>query len=85
VLGGATGAITVSFIQTAVVAAGLSGHHVRLASGAIIILALPGHRSGQVRYRRGRFGSVSHKTIYNDLLGSADDLRQGGCARWARA
>jgi ribose/xylose/arabinose/galactoside ABC-type transport system permease subunit len=51
VLGGAIGAVTVSFIQTGVVAAGLSGYHVQLASGAIIILSLLGHRSSQVRYR----------------------------------
>lgn len=51
VVGGVIGTFTVSFIQTAVVAAGLSGYYVQFVSGIIIILSLLGHRWNQVRYR----------------------------------
>jgi simple sugar transport system permease protein len=51
VLGGAIGALTVSFIQTGVVGAGLSGFYVQFFYGLIIILSLLGHRWNQVRYR----------------------------------
>lgn len=51
VLGGAIGALTVSFIQTGIVGAGLSGFYVQFFNGLIIILSLLGHRWNQVRYR----------------------------------
>jgi simple sugar transport system permease protein len=51
VLGGAIGALTVSFIQTGVVGAGLSGFYVQFFYGLIIILSLLGHRFNQTRYR----------------------------------
>ena len=51
VLGGAIGALIVSFIQTGIVAAGLSGFYVQFFNGLIIILSLLGHRWNQVRYR----------------------------------
>ena len=51
VVGGAIGAVTVSFIQTGVVAAGLSGFYVQFFNGLIIILSLLGHRWNQARYR----------------------------------
>jgi ribose/xylose/arabinose/galactoside ABC-type transport system permease subunit len=51
VVGGAFGALTVSFIQTGVVAAGLSGFYVQFFNGLIIILSLLGHRWNQARYR----------------------------------
>jgi simple sugar transport system permease protein len=51
VLGGAIGALTVSFIQTGVVGVGLSGFFVQFFYGLIIILSLLGHRWNQVRYR----------------------------------
>ncbi len=51
VVGGAIGALTVSFIQTGVVGAGLSGFYVQFFYGMIIILSLLGHRWNQVRYR----------------------------------
>ena len=51
VAGGAIGALTVSFIQTGVVGAGLSGFYVQFFNGLIIILSLLGHRWNQVRYR----------------------------------
>jgi ribose/xylose/arabinose/galactoside ABC-type transport system permease subunit len=51
VVGGAIGAVTVSFIQTGVVAAGFSGFYVQFFNGLIIILSLLGHRWNQVRYR----------------------------------
>jgi ribose/xylose/arabinose/galactoside ABC-type transport system permease subunit len=51
VLGGAIGALTVSFIQTGVVGVGLSGFYVQFFYGLIIILSLLGHRFNQVRYR----------------------------------
>jgi simple sugar transport system permease protein len=51
VVGGAIGAVTVSFIQTGVVAAGLSGFYVQFFNGLIIILSLLGHKWNQARYR----------------------------------
>lgn len=51
VLGGAVGALTVSFIQTGIVGAGLSGFYVQFFNGLIIILSLLGHRWNQIRYR----------------------------------
>jgi ribose/xylose/arabinose/galactoside ABC-type transport system permease subunit len=51
VVGAAIGALIVSFIQTGVVGAGLSGFYVQFFYGVIIILALIGHRWNQARYR----------------------------------
>ena len=51
IFGGAIGAITVAFIQTGIVASGLSGFYVQFFNGLIIILALLGHRWNQKRYR----------------------------------
>ncbi len=51
IVGGAFGALTVAFIQTGIVAAGLSGFYVQFFNGLIIILALLGHRWNQKRYR----------------------------------
>jgi simple sugar transport system permease protein len=51
VAGGAIGAVIVSFIQTGVVGAGLSGFYVQFFNGLIIILSLIGHRWNQARYR----------------------------------
>ena len=51
VVGGAIGALIVSFMETGVVAAGMDGFFVQFFSGLIIILALLGHRfhGGRVR------------------------------------
>jgi simple sugar transport system permease protein len=51
VFGGAIGALTVAFIQTGIVGAGLSGFYVQFFNGLIIILSLIGHRWNQIRYR----------------------------------
>ncbi|MEO9231422.1 MAG: ABC transporter permease [Devosia sp.] len=51
VAGGAMGAVIVSFIQTGIVAGGLSGFYVQFFNGLIIILSLLGHRWNQIRYR----------------------------------
>jgi ribose/xylose/arabinose/galactoside ABC-type transport system permease subunit len=51
VFGGAIGALTVAFIQTGIVGAGLSGFYVQFFNGLIIILSLLGHRWNQIRYR----------------------------------
>ena len=51
VVGGGIGALIVSFIQTGVVGAGLSGFYVQFFNGLIIILSLIGHRWNQIRYR----------------------------------
>jgi len=51
IVGGAVGALIVSFIQSGVVAAGLSGFYVQFFNGLIIILALLGHRWNQKRFR----------------------------------
>ena len=44
IIGGAIGALIVTFMDTGVVAAGLSGFYVQFFEGLIIILALIGHR-----------------------------------------
>ena len=49
--GGAIGGLIVSFIQTGIVGAGLSGFYVQFFNGLIIILSLIGHRWNQIRYR----------------------------------
>lgn len=51
IAGGAIGTLIVSYIQTGVVAAGLSGFYVQFFNGLIIVLALLGHRFNQRRYR----------------------------------
>lgn len=51
ILGGATGAVIVSFIQVGIVSAGLDGFYVQFFNGLIIILALIGHRWNHVHYR----------------------------------
>jgi ribose/xylose/arabinose/galactoside ABC-type transport system permease subunit len=51
IAGGALGALTVSFIQSGIVAAGFSGFYVQFFNGLIIILSLLGHRWNQRRYR----------------------------------
>jgi simple sugar transport system permease protein len=51
ILGGAMGAVIVSFIQVGIISAGLDGFYVQFFYGLIIILALLGHRWNQVRYR----------------------------------
>lgn len=51
IAGGAIGALIVSFIQTGIVGAGLSGFYVQFFNGLIIILSLLGHRWNQARYR----------------------------------
>jgi ribose/xylose/arabinose/galactoside ABC-type transport system permease subunit len=51
IAGGAIGATIVAFIQSGIVAAGLSGFYVQFFNGLIIILALIGHRWNQIRYR----------------------------------
>ena len=51
VVGGAIGALIVSFIQSGVVAAGLTGFYVQFFNGLIIVLSLLGHRFNQARYR----------------------------------
>ena len=51
ITGGAIGATIIAFIQSGIVAAGLSGFYVQFFNGLIIILALLGHRWNQKRYR----------------------------------
>jgi simple sugar transport system permease protein len=51
IFGGGIGALIVSFIQSGIIAAGLTGFWVQFFNGLIIILALIGHRWNQVRYR----------------------------------
>jgi ribose/xylose/arabinose/galactoside ABC-type transport system permease subunit len=51
ITGGAIGALIVSFIQSGIVAAGLSGFYLQFFNGLIIILALLGHRWNQKRFR----------------------------------
>jgi simple sugar transport system permease protein len=51
VAGGAIGALIVAFIQSGIIAAGLTGFYVQFFNGLIIILALLGHRWNQARYR----------------------------------
>jgi simple sugar transport system permease protein len=51
IAGGALGALIVSFIQTGIISAGLTGFYVQFFNGLIIVLALLGHRWNQARYR----------------------------------
>ena len=51
VVGGAIGALTVQFIQTGIVATGMTGFYIQFFNGLIIILSLIGHRWNQSRYR----------------------------------
>jgi simple sugar transport system permease protein len=51
IFGGAIGALITSFIQSGIIAAGLTGFYVQFFNGLIIILALLGHRWNQTRYR----------------------------------
>src|SRR5260370_21579212 len=50
ITGGAIGALTVSFIQSGIVAAGLSSFYVQFFNGLILILALLAHRWKPNRY-----------------------------------
>jgi simple sugar transport system permease protein len=51
IAGGAIGGLIVSFIQTGIISAGLTGFYVQFFNGLIIVLALLGHRWNQARYR----------------------------------
>ncbi|HIO07421.1 TPA: ABC transporter permease [Candidatus Poribacteria bacterium] len=51
VVGGALGAIIVSFMETGVVAAGLTGFYIQFFKGLLIILSLLAHRYSTKRYR----------------------------------
>jgi simple sugar transport system permease protein len=51
VVGGALGALIISFIQSGIISAGLTGFYVQFFNGLIIVLALLGHRWNQARYR----------------------------------
>ena len=51
VVGGAIGALIISFIQSGIISAGLTGFYVQFFNGLIIVLALLGHRWNQARYR----------------------------------
>ena len=51
IFGSAIGALIVAFIQSGIIAAGLTGFYVQFFNGLIIILALLGHRWNQTRYR----------------------------------
>ena len=51
IAGGAIGALIVSFIQTGIISAGLTGFYVQFFNGLIIVLSLLGHRWNQARYR----------------------------------
>ena len=51
VAGGAIGALIISFIQSGIISAGLTGFYVQFFNGLIIVLALLGHRWNQARYR----------------------------------
>jgi simple sugar transport system permease protein len=51
VVGGALGATIVRFIETGVVAAGLTGFYTQFFNGLIIILSLIGHRFNGKRHR----------------------------------
>jgi ribose/xylose/arabinose/galactoside ABC-type transport system permease subunit len=51
VIGGAIGATIVSFIETGVIAAGLTGFYTQFFYGLVIILSLIGHRFNGRRYR----------------------------------
>ena len=51
VAGAIIGAFIIGFIETGVIAAGLTGYYTRFFYGLIIILALIGHKFNQPRYR----------------------------------
>ncbi|MCB1500109.1 MAG: ABC transporter permease [Bauldia sp.] len=51
VAGGAIGALIISFIQSGIISAGLTGFYLQFFNGLIIVLALLGHRWNQARYR----------------------------------
>ena len=51
VAGAIFGACTVRFIETGIIAAGLTGFYTQLCNGVIIILALLGHKLNEPRYR----------------------------------
>jgi ribose/xylose/arabinose/galactoside ABC-type transport system permease subunit len=51
IFGSAIGALIVSFIQSGIIAAGLTGFYVQFFNDLIIIQALLGHRCNQMRYR----------------------------------
>ncbi|MBK8902483.1 MAG: ABC transporter permease [Anaerolineaceae bacterium] len=51
VVGAIIGAFIIGFIETGVIAAGLTGYYTRFFYGLIIILALIGHKFNQPRYR----------------------------------
>ncbi len=51
IAGGALGALIISFIQSGIISAGLTGFYVQFFNGLIIVLALIGHRWNQARYR----------------------------------
>jgi simple sugar transport system permease protein len=51
VAGGAIGALIISFVQSGIISAGLTGFYVQFFNGLIIVLALIGHRWNQARYR----------------------------------
>jgi ribose/xylose/arabinose/galactoside ABC-type transport system permease subunit len=49
--GGAIGAVTISFIETGIIASGLTGYYTQFFNGLVIILSLIGHRFNGPRYR----------------------------------
>jgi simple sugar transport system permease protein len=51
IIGAAIGAITVGFIDTGLIGAGLTAFYTQFAYGLVIILSLLGHRFNQARYR----------------------------------
>jgi len=51
IVGAALGAITVGFLETGLIGAGLTAFYTQFAYGMVIILSLLGHRFNQSRYR----------------------------------
>ncbi len=51
VVGSAIGTATISFIETGIIAAGLTGYYTQFFNGLVIILSLIGHRFNGPRYR----------------------------------
>lgn len=51
IAGGAIGALIISFIQSGIISAGLTGFYLQFFNGLIIVLSLIGHRWNQARYR----------------------------------
>ena len=51
VVGGVIGAFSVGFIETGIIASGLTGYYTQFFYGLIIILSLISHRFNQGRYR----------------------------------